>query len=191
MAFVRFTDDFFNEMFQPLHDNGPFFMSLPEMTFPKSAALDAFGLRPGPLEVELRKPVAVSIHKTGVTIRIDARARSHGNRHELIVKSQVSMKVDIKENQLVLLHGSAKCKIGPSTLWGKVFRRCARKKLEEVIESKLKKLIDKMVIPGVVNIVATISYYEGSLEIGGNLSLIPELIQEILKRYQTKRLINL
>ncbi|XP_037113381.1 uncharacterized protein LOC119126300 isoform X3 [Syngnathus acus] len=186
MAFVCFTDGFFNELFRPLHDNGPFFVSLPQLSLLEYAALSAFNLQPGPLEVELLKPMAVSIHKTGLTIRIEARARPPRKQHGLIVKCEVSMKVAIKGNHLVLLYGKAMCEIRPSTLWGTLLKGCARMKLEELIESKLKELITKMVIPGVVTVEATIVYHEGSLVVGGNLRLLPEVVQQILKRLQKK-----
>ncbi|XP_019721953.1 uncharacterized protein LOC109513753 isoform X2 [Hippocampus comes] len=170
MAFVCFTDDFFNELFRPLHDNGPFSFSLPQST----------------LEVELRKPIAVSIHETGLQILIDARTRPPGKQRGLIAMCEMSMKVDIKENHLVLLHGNAKCKIRVSKFWGKLIRGYARKKMEELIESKLKELVNKMVIPReatvVVDVETTIVYYEGSLVVRGKLSLVPEVIQQTLRR---------
>ncbi|XP_019721952.1 uncharacterized protein LOC109513753 isoform X1 [Hippocampus comes] len=186
MAFVCFTDDFFNELFRPLHDNGPFSFSLPQLSFPKSAALKAFGLSSSTLEVELRKPIAVSIHETGLQILIDARTRPPGKQRGLIAMCEMSMKVDIKENHLVLLHGNAKCKIRVSKFWGKLIRGYARKKMEELIESKLKELVNKMVIPReatvVVDVETTIVYYEGSLVVRGKLSLVPEVIQQTLRR---------
>ncbi|XP_019721954.1 uncharacterized protein LOC109513753 isoform X3 [Hippocampus comes] len=99
---------------------------------------------------------------------------------------EMSMKVDIKENHLVLLHGNAKCKIRVSKFWGKLIRGYARKKMEELIESKLKELVNKMVIPReatvVVDVETTIVYYEGSLVVRGKLSLVPEVIQQTLRR---------
>ncbi|XP_051905911.1 uncharacterized protein LOC127590417 isoform X2 [Hippocampus zosterae] len=198
MATVCFTDDFFNELLRPLHDNGPFSLSLPQST----------------LEVELRKPIAVSIHETGLQILINARTRPLGKQQGLIVMCEMSMKVDIKENHLVLLHGNAKCKIQVSTFWGKLISGYAGKKLGELIESKLKELVNKMVIPReaivVVNVETTIVYYEvsqtphiqksglvrcvcmwfvclcvcvqGSLVVRGKLSLVPEVIQKTLRR---------
>ncbi|KAM9783666.1 uncharacterized protein ACBT44_021173 isoform 1-T1 [Syngnathus typhle] len=224
MAFVCFTDGFFNELFRPLHDNGPFSVSLPQLSLLEYVALSAFNLQPfrdnrgpvwktpcqvlkimsegpqtaslamrsdgvycdwlqGPVEVELRKPIAVSIHETGLTIRIEARARPPRKQPGLIVKCEVSMKVAIEGNHLVLLYGKATCEIRPTKLLGKLLKGCARMMLEELIESKLKELITKMVIPGVVTVEATIVYHEGSLVVGGNLRLLPEVVQLILNRF--------
>ncbi|XP_067426989.1 phospholipid transfer protein-like isoform X1 [Thunnus thynnus] len=190
MAYVGFSEFFFNSIAMSLQKTGPFKLTIPKLSYLKERALAAVGLSTGRIKVKLAQSPTVRISRNGVSATVNARVQSlarPANKNPTVpVDCQVDIKVDIKGNRLILRSTKpVKCKLKPKTFTGRFMALFVNIGINKYITGTLKRLIEGLLIPlpeGVHYTEGKIDYHDGFVVIGGSLNFTPAGRRTVLKR---------